>query len=124
MALDSARGGVSGDLWCSMLLLLLLLLFLLQLGLQEDRLAAARPRTSCWALATPPLPGLAPCSRALRKLMLKLLCYCYVSSCSCCCPSGGAACPPQQHATAAVAAAALLWLQRWGAEGTPRRLLL
>jgi hypothetical protein len=27
------------------------------------------PLTSCWAPATPPLPGLAPCSRALRKLM-------------------------------------------------------
>jgi hypothetical protein len=29
--------------------------------------------TSCWALATPPEPGFAPCSLALRKLMLLLV---------------------------------------------------
>jgi hypothetical protein len=29
--------------------------------------------TSCWALATPPEPGFAPCSLALRKLMVLLV---------------------------------------------------
>lgn len=48
-----------------------LLLLLPPLSVAEGSTAAAR--TSVWALATPPLPGLAPCSRALRKLMAAVL---------------------------------------------------